>query len=442
LEVQVQKEQKTPAVWELKVSVPAAVMEEKVRIALDEMAGKVALPGFRPGHIPRKVLVQRFGQAVTQDALNDVLQEGYRDALKESGLEPVSPGDMNDVQYKPGEPLTFTVSVEVVPEFGLPNLSEITAELSQPVVEEEDVLRMLDDLRESHAVIAPSSDPVDKDSVITFDLQELDENGLPLLGREQKDLELDMTRSNLGEEFAVRVIGMMPGEMTVVEFPAHTHAHEGQTHEHKAQRYQVTIRSIRRKELPPLDDDLAKTLNPGVASMDDLKNDLKRYLEVRANHQAHDRMFRAVVDEMLHRTDFTVPPRMLEDYLNHMAEDAAKGRKRKVDEKEIERFKEEYRASAIWNLRWHLLRKKIIADRQLEVTDDDYQTEVERLAQVDNVKKKEFEKKLTDEQKERIREDILERKVLGAIESEVQIVPRQVTLAEFEGRTPGPIVTE
>ena len=441
MEVQIQKEQKGPGEYELKVTVPAEVMEEKIKVALDEMASKIALPGFRQGHIPRKVLVQRFGNAVAQDALQEVLQEGYRDALTESKLEPVSPGDMRDVQYKPGEPLTFTVDVEVAPEFELPVLPEITVELLQPVVEEEDVLKMLDELRESHAVVAPSSDPVDKDSLITFDLQELDEGGLPVLGREQTGLELDMNRSQLGEEFAIRVIGLIPGESAVVEFPAHSHEHEGQTHEHKAQRYQITIRTIRRKELPALDDELAKTLNPQIASLDALKADLKRYLEARANHQAHDRMFRAVVDELLHRTDFAVPPRMLEDYLEHMAKDATRSHKRQPDEKEVEHFKEEYRASAIWNLRWHMLRKKIITDRQLEVGDDEYKTEVERLAKVDGEKKSEFEKKLTEEQRDRIREDILERKVLGTIEAEVQQVPRQVTLAEFEGRAEGNIVT-
>ncbi|HEY3295855.1 MAG TPA: trigger factor [bacterium] len=435
MEVQVQTEQKSPTEYELKVTIPAEVMEQKVKAALDEMAGKIVLPGFRQGHIPRKVLDQRFGTAVAQEALQEVLQEGYRDALTESKLEPVSPGDMKDVQYTPGEPLTFTVDVEVAPDFELPVLSEITVEALQPVVEEEDVLKMLDELRESHAVVAPSDDPVDRDSIITFDLQELDETGLPILGREQKDAELDMSRSRLGEEFAIKVIGLIPGETAVVEFPAHSHEHEGQTHEHKAQRYQITIRTIRRKELPALDDDMAKLLNPQIESLDALKADLKRYLEARANHQAHERMFRAVADELLRKTDFTVPPRMLDDYLDHMAKDAVKGRKgRAVDPKEIERFKDEYRTSAIWNLRWHMLRKKIISDRQIEVTDDDYKGEVERLAKVDEMKKSDFEKKLNDEQKDRIREDILERKVLAVIESEVQTVPRQVTLAEFEGR--------
>jgi len=436
LEVQVQKEQKSPVEYELKVSVPAEVMTSRIETALNELAGKVQLPGFRAGHIPRRVLIQRFGQQVTQEAIQETLQEAYRDALTESKTEPVSPGEMNDVQYKQGDPLTFTVKVEVIPEFTLPVLSEISVELFHPSVEEEDLLQSLDNLRESHAVLTPSDEPVTRDCVIQVDLQELDPSGFPIVGRVQKDLEVDLDRGVLGEDFAAKVIGLSEGDTAVVEFPARSAEKEPKT-----SRYQVTVHHVRRKELPPLNDDFARTVNSKMERLDDLKGDLKKYLEARAAHEARERMFHSVVDELLRKVDFIVPPRMLDDYLDRMIEDAHRRQKRQSDPKEIEHFKEEHRASAIWNLRWYLLRKKIIAERQLEVTDDDYAAEVEKLARVDNRSVAEFKKRLTEQQEEHIREDLLERKVLAVIDSEVQTIPRPVSLAEFEGRTPSGIIS-
>jgi trigger factor len=436
LEVQVQKEQKSQVECELKVAVPAEVMTDRIETALDELTTKIHLPGFRQGHVPRRVIVDRFGTSVTQEAIQNVLQEAYGNAIADAKVVPVAPGEMRDVQYKPGDPLTFTVSVEVAPEFPLPPLSEITAELVQPSVGEEDVIEALDGLRESHAVLTPTDEPVSRDCVITVDLQELDQSGLPIVGRVQKDLQIDLTRSRFGEDFAERVVGLSIGGTAVVEFPVRSAEKEPQT-----TRYQVTVQAVQRKELPPLDDEFARSVNPRLEQLDALKEDVRHYLEARAGHDARERMFRSVVEAVLRKVDFPIPPRMLDDYLDHMVKDAFHGRKGKPDPQEIERFKEEYRASAVWNLKWYLVRKKLIAERGIEVTDEDLKTEIERLARIDGTSVSEFKKRLDDHQHDHIQEDLLERKVLMLIESEVQTLPRPMSLAEFEGRTPGRIVS-
>ncbi len=436
MDIHVEKELRSPVEYELQVTVPAEEVTNRVETALDELAHKVNLPGFRPGHTPRKVIVQKFGNTVTSETISEVLQEAYREALANSELEPVSPGEMSDVQYEPGNPLTFKVTVEVLPEFDLPQLSEVSVELLQPAVEEEDLLSTLDGIRESHAILTPVEEPITRDSVVTIDLQELDKTGVPIVGRVKKDVELDLSRVNLGEDFVKRLVGLTAGQNTVVELDAAS----GKEGDPKT-RYQVTVNNVRRKDLPPLDDEFAKTVNPQMDSMDKLKADLSRYMEARAVHQARERMYRAVADELLHKVDFQVPPRMLDGYMDRLIEDAHRGHREKHTEEEIKKFKEDYRASAVWNLRWFIMRKKIIVDRQLEVTDDEYSAELERLAAMDGKSVADFTKRLTDEQADHVREDLLERKVLAVIHSEVQTIPRPVTLAEFEGRTPSKVVT-
>jgi trigger factor len=436
LEVQIQKEKQSPVEYELKVTVPAEVMTEKMAAAMDEIMKSVTMPGFRPGHVPRKVVEQRFGQKLAAEVADEVLQEAYKDALSQAEIEPVSPGEMKNVEFKKGEPLTFAVTVEVMPEFELPPLSEVSVELPMPEVGEEDVLAALDGLRESHSTLIPTDEASTRDCVITADLQELDPSGLPIIGRVQKDVDLDLSRVQLGEDFAAKVIGLRAGEGAVVELPM-----RAEEDKPKTARFQVTVNAVKRKEMPALDADFARLINPQFNSVEDLKADLSRYLEARAHHQAHERMLRSVADSLLRMVDFPVPPRMLEVYLDRMAEDATHHMKKRPDPKILEHFKEEQRASAIWNLRWHLVRKKVIADRKIEVSEDDYKSEVERLAQIDGKSAAEFEKRLSEEQADRVREDLLERKVLAVIESEIQSVPRPVALAEFEGRTPSKIIT-
>jgi trigger factor len=441
LELAVTKEVVSLAEINLKVSVPGDEVTGRIQKAIDATMKQVRLPGFRPGHIPRRVVVERFGSTITSEIVQEVLQEAYKQALQESGLEPISPGEMSEVNYHPGQPLEFTVKVETAPEIAVPNLSEVTVELPQPHVGEEDVTLALDNLRESQAALVPTEENVSTDSVVTFDVQEIDKTGVPIVGRTQKDVELDLSRSRPGDPFTSQLIGLKAGDSAMIDAPKREQASGQQPPE--IGRLKVEITNVRRKELPELTDEFAKTINPSAESLDAMKTDLKRYLEARAAHKAREQMFRSIVDDLLRKTDFSVPPSMLERYLNDLANDAIHSEeehhhghdhKHDHDPKKIEHFKEEYRASAIWNLRWFLLRKRLIKEYNLEVSDEEQRKEVEQLAHIEGKTFAEFEKKLTDEQKKRIREDLLERKVFALLEREVNVIPKPVTLAEFEGR--------
>lgn len=449
MHLDIEKEVISPTDVQLKVSVAADEITPKIEEAMTMAAKRANLPGFRPGHIPRRVIVERFGPAITNEIVQETLQEAYKQALTESGVEPLSPGEMQDIQFKPGEPLTFTVHVEVPPDVALPTLTDISVELQKPDVADEDVMLALDNLRESQASLVPTEEAVDASSVVTVDVQEVDGGGLPILGRSRKDLEIDLPKQRPDDEIAGRLIGLKADQSTIVDVTDKP-ASGGQPA--KTSRLQFTVKNVRRKELPAIDDEFAKAVNPNAENLDALKADLKKYLEARAAHKAREAMFRGVVDELLRKTDFSVPPRMLEHYLDDLAHNALHGRdhhdhehdhdhEHHHDTEEVKRFKEQYRTSAIWNLRWQLLRRKLIKEFGLEVSGDEYQAELERLSTYDGRARKEYEKSLTDEQKRQIREDLMERKVLQVLEEQVQIIPRPVSLAEFEGRTESKLVT-
>ena len=436
MEVQIEKIQQSPIEYELKVTVPADIMSEKAQANFDRLTKNIKLPGFRPGHVPRRVLVERFGKAVSSETAQEVLQEAYRDAIQQAQLDPVSPARMGDWHYEQGEPLTFTASIEVMPPFELPPLSEISVELLHPSVEEEDVLAALNELREARAKLVPTEAPVSTDCVIHADLQELDTGGFPIVGRTHKDLNIDLSRTPLGEDFVRQVTGLKSGQSAVVELPVHA-----QEKEPKTAHYQVTVTDVKRKDLPALDDDFAHTVNEHLQTLDELQKDLRRHLEARAHYSARQRMFRGVADTLLRKVEFPVPPRMLEHYLEHMVRDAAKHHKEELDSAEAERLREELRAAAVWDSRWHLIKKKLIAERQLEVANSEYEEELERLAQANGRSLGDFMKRLSEDQQDHIRDDLLESKALAVLEAEVQTIPRPVSLAEFEGRVPGRIIT-
>ncbi|NUO17953.1 trigger factor [bacterium] len=421
---------------ELKVAVPAEYMKSQLERNLAAVMSQARLPGFRPGKVPRNVLVQKFGPAVTEDTVQKVLQEAYKSALDREKLFPISPGEMRDISFEPGQPLTFKVIVETLPEIVIPELSEIEVELKEPEASDDDIQTAIESLRESQAVLVPSENPVDLHSVITFDMQELDEGGVPIIGHVQKDVTIDMSRHQFGEEFASRVLGLGCDQTANVVF------HRTDQSGSKSLRAQITIRNIQQKELPELDDDFAKLVNPNLENLDELRRDMRKYIEARARHTSRQQMFRLVADELMKRSVFQVPPRMLDNYLDRMAEEATRNSKGKPDEDALKKFRDDYRPSAIWTLRWYLLRNKLIQMFDLRTTQEEMEQELANLATLDDELVDEFKKKLTEEQMQQISDDLQERKVLSYLENNVKLNKVTVSLAEFEGRgEPSKIIT-
>ncbi len=438
--MQVEKTEISPIEVELVVQVPADEMAERVEETLRRVAGKVEMPGFRKGRVPRNVVWQRYKDAITAETVEESLQEYYRAALKEVQIDPVAPGKMEDVSFKKGEPLVFKVKLEKAPDFELPDFSDISVELEQPQVSDEDVLEAIDRLREQQAVLTPTGEPIDDDSVLVVDIQELDPTGLPIIGRVQRDTQIDMRRNPLGKDFADQVKGAKEGAHVRLTLKAGDRPErEGATVS-----LEVVVKSVRRKELPVFDDDFAASVNPNTPTADALREDVHRHLGARAAESARRKMHNRLIDNLLRKVDFAAPPRMLDDYLHRLIHDMA-GAKEGDDSMSPERIKElkeEYRALGIRNIRWFLLREKLIAAHDLKATDEDLDREFEILAKVTGKPSTEVRAfYAAKEKRDDLVSSITDRKVFSFLEQQATVIPVPVDLATFEGRGPSPIVT-
>jgi trigger factor len=438
--LQIEKREISPVELELTVTVPAEEMAARVEEALREAAPKMKVPGFRPGHVPRKIVWQRFGDAITAEAVDKSLQKYYRAALDEAGIEPVSPGTMQDVSYKEGQPLTFKVKIEKAPDFELPDISDITVELEQPQVSQEDVLQAIDQLREQQAVLTPTDEPVDEDSVLVVDIQEIDQAGLPIIGRVRRDVQLDMRRNPFGKDFAERAMGTRVGAHILLVVNEGARAQP----EKKTVTFDIEVKSVQRKELPPFDDAFAASINPEAPTAKELEEDLRRSLTARAAAVARRKMHDRLIDSLLHKLDFPVPPRMLDDYLERLVRDSVSEDKSgsAEDPAEIEKLKEDYRAVGIRNIRWYLVRSKLVSSQDLKPTEEDIEHEMETLAKVYGKPRREIDAIYAAEDKRHdLMEAISDRKLFASLERRAKVIPVPVDLATFEGRAPSRIVT-
>ncbi len=435
--MQIEKTDVSAVEIQLTVTVPPEDMAERVEEAQRRITRNVQMPGFRKGRAPKKVIWQRYGDSITADAVENALQDYYRAALQKMDINPLAPGKMEEVSFKPGEPLVFKVKLEKAPEINIPDFSDVSVELEQPQVSEEDVLEAIDHIREQQAILTPTDEPVSEDSVLIVDIQELDPSGLPIVGRTQRDAHIDMRHNPLGKDFAEKVMRAREGEQVRFTIDGSS----GSPEEKKPPVHlEVTLKSVRRKELPPFDDDFAASLNPKITSTDALKEALNKQLTDRAASSARRKMHNHLIDALLREENFPVPPQMLDDYLERLIKDS-RGDNGEQDAEKDEALKEELHAVGVRNVRWFLLRQELIRVHELKAGEEDLEREFEILSKMSEKSLDEIKATYADEDK---RSDLLEavtdRNIFAFLEKQVTVVPVPVDLATFEGRATGRII--
>lgn len=251
--------------------------------ARDQIAKQTNLPGFRKGHVPGKLIEQRFGYAaIAGEAVNDAVPELYNKAIEEQKLHPMDQPSLN-VETIPDSassatPLAFTAEVEVRPAFELPDLSGLTVEIPAAEVTDEDIAARLERMRKSYATLKPVDRPAAKDDFVNIDLK------ATIDGEEvdsQEGVSYQIGSGTLLDGIDEALDGLSAGEKTTFEGTLEAGDHAGE----KAQ-VEVTVNDVKVEELPELDDEFAVEASE-YETLDELKEQLRKDLADTARaHQA------------------------------------------------------------------------------------------------------------------------------------------------------------
>jgi trigger factor len=295
-----------------KVKLTVEVEPKRVKQAFDraarELAKQVSLPGFRPGKAPRRLLEQRFGDGViAQTAMENSLSDFYVEALREQDLDVVSQPEVDVETFDEAEGCTFTATVEIRPTFDPPEHEGIDVTFPEWDVDDEDVVAQLEQMRERFAEVdeveraAASGDLVTLSLRVEVDGEELDsahvEDALYEIGSKGVTPKLDdeLVGKGAGDEFSYE--DALPDE-----YPER--GGEQAT-------FHVTVKDVREKTLPELDDDFAATAS-GFDSIDELRKDVRDSLLRRKIEQAQHDLRGRILEAYLARVDVPLPEAMVE----------------------------------------------------------------------------------------------------------------------------------
>lgn len=302
---------------ELKVEVDV----EQVNVALDKAYKKVVkeikVPGFRTGHIPRKILEARFGvEVLYNDAVDFILPEAYSQAIEEAGIEPIDRPEITEVNIEVGQPCTFTAVVTVKPEVTLGAYTGLGLEAEEVVIQEEAVARELEMLQQRHAQLKTSDRTVvEKGDFAIIDFAGYID-GEPFEGGSGQEYSLEIGSNTFIEGFEDQLIGAEVGkEVEVnVSFPEDYRA---ENLAGKPSTFKVTVKEIKVKDVPELNDDFAKDASD-FETLEELKADIRNKLEENAKERAKRDFENTLIDTVAANATIDVPAKMIDDELNVM----------------------------------------------------------------------------------------------------------------------------
>ena len=392
--------------------------------AFKDYARNSTLKGFRPGKVPMSIIKNRYGEAITMETAEEAVNDFYREALNKQEYSPLAPGEIKELDYGENKPFTFKAVFQIMPEVKIEGYDELITHLENIEIEEDEIEAGLEQLRDDDAALIPAEEVKGDHHVVTFDLQFLDKTGVPILTHKWKDAEIEIGRKTMGDKFDEALMGKKTGD----EFK-YVNVNEAFEEEEKREEYMmITVKDIKLKELPELNDEFAQSISKNIHTIEDLRKGLKTHISNQAASRAKSQMFTRLVDILIENNRVDIPPVMLDDYLNRLMESA---RKDNPNLKEDD-FRENNRQSALWNLKWFLIRKAMITQENLQADDAEIEAEFEKIITATPGDPAVIRKYYSEERnRNRIKDDIEERKALEFIESKAKITQKNMTYKEF-----------
>ena len=364
------------------VEIPSDVVDAEIERHARDYSRKARVPGFRPGKAPARVIKQRFKDQILHDVAHDLIPPAVDEALRERGVEAVDVPDIRDVTVEEGRPLTFTASFDTVPPFEPGDYSTLSLRRPSSRVEEPVVDQALQRLRDRAARFEPvEGRGVDGGDTVTADLERKDASGATDI---HKDVNLELGAKANPPGFDEQLLGLEAGATKTfsIHYPADYAITELAGTDVS---YTVTMKDIKRRTLPELDDEFAKDLGE-FENLDALRARVREDLEHEARHAA-DREIRAeLMKQLAAQVPFEVPGSLVERELDRRIEEFAQRLvEQNINPREAgldwRAFRESQRVAAREAVAAALVIDEVVRREQLDATDDEVEREVARHAE-------------------------------------------------------------
>jgi len=405
------------------------VRAETDKIAAD-LARKISVPGFRPGHVPKSVVKTRFRKELRDEVLSQLLPHSLGDAIKEKDLKVIGEPSVEDLKFKDDDSIDVVFNVEVAPEFTLSNYKELPLTKRVFKVRDEDIDTVIERYRQSQAELIPVEDrPSQTGDIVTVNLRgkvEAKEAAQPVDDITQEDLEIELGSQSVLKGFTEGLSAVRPGDQKSfeVEYPDD---YKPEKYAGRRVTYEAAVSAVRTKEFPEVDDEFAHSVNEEFSTLEDLRADIRSKLEKEADQRTEDDFRSGTMEKLVDRNRFDVPEYVINKQIDARMKTlfrqmASQGMDPRMLQLDWESVRDGQRERAEREVRGSFILDKIAQTESIEVSEEELSGELKEYAERIGQTEEAVRARLTKENSlDSIREQVKHRKALDLVIASAEI---------------------
>ena len=412
----------------LTIEVPAEELEKAIEAAYKKQKNQISVPGFRKGKVPRVMIEKMYGVGVFyEDAANTLMQQNYPSAVDESGVDIVSRPTVDVVQIEKGKPFIFTAEVAVKPEVTLGKYMGVTVTKIDTSVSEDEVNEALEQQRNNNArTISVTDRPVAVGDTAVIDFEGF-VDGVAFEGGKGENHPLEIGSHTFIDTFEDQLVGKNAGDEVEVDvtFPEQYQAADLAG---KPATFKVKINEIKTKELPELDDEFAQDVSE-FDTLAEYKESLKKNLEEKKENEAKRTKEDEAVQKIIDKSKMDIPEAMIDTQCETMIEEFAQriaqsglsmDQYLQFSGLTVDGLKEQVRPEALSRIQASLVLEQIAKDENIEVSDEDVNAEIEKMAASYGMEADKLKEYMGDAEKDSMKKDLAINKAVELVMSNVK----------------------
>ncbi len=399
---------------ELTVSIPQETVAEEYDKTVKKYCKKIQLKGFRKGKAPASILEQKYGPSLREETMYSIIETSVEEAIKdvEDNFKPLPYStpkiiDEKALIFEPASDFSYTVSYDIYPKFELPKYDAHEITVPEVTVEKTEIDAELAKLQEQNSLIIEKTGTVEKDDIVTIDYAEVEDDGTVVEGTEREDFVFTVGTGYNFYKIDQEIIGMAKDEERVIK-KSYGEDHDIPEYVGKTVKIKVTVKTIKVKEIPELDDEFAQDVSDEYSTLDDL---IKATADkIAENHEAQIKEYKIqkLYDAILDKFDVALPESMIQAELENSwrksVSQSGMPEKQLIEllgyqDKTKEDLLTEWRPQAHKNILIQMLLEKVAAEEKIEASDEDIADMMPQLDGIEDQKQKDYYIYLLKEEK-------------------------------------------
>ena len=419
----------------LTVTIGKKEVEDAYKSTLSKYVKSAQIPGFRKGHVPASVLERKYGESIKADTISELIDESFKQIFDEETdnkpLPYAQPVMENAPDMDVTKDLTYTVTYDVFPKVSVKDFSGISYKEPQVTISDADIQDELKNMQERNAMVVEKKDgTVAKDDIVTINYCELDDKGNKIEGTDREDFVFTVGSGENIYKIDDEIIGMKKDETKSIT-KKYKKDDPDEELAGKTKNISVTIKAVKIRDLPALDDDFAQDCNEKYKTLADLKADIKRNMETAVSRRIKELKNNDILSQLIEKNKFDIPASMLDMELkgrwDMMAQQfqttpeqldkmiAASGQTK-------EAMLKEWTGDSEKMLKSRIIVDSLIRDRNISVTPEEVEAQYAVIAEQGGMSVEEVKKYYEDPRsKEYLIDDTKENKLFEQIYSEIKI---------------------